>query len=148
MVAVARSVRCAQAGELDAVRALLERCGLSVADLDAVPLTDMVVAIAGGQIAGTAALQRFGDAGLLRSVAVEPDCRGQGTAAALVDSVEARARTLGLRELWLLTTSAQGYFAQRGYRAAARADAPPAVQTSSQFALLCPASAACMVKAL
>jgi amino-acid N-acetyltransferase len=148
MFAVAAVLRSVQEDEFGAVRALLRRCGLSAADLDDGRPAEFTAAVDGGQIVGTAALQRFGDAGLLRSVAVDPDWRGHGIAAALVESIEATARVHGVRELWLLTTSAQAYFEARGYRAAVRADAPAALQASSQFASLCPASSACLVKSL
>ena len=148
MFAPTAVLRSARADELDAVRALLGRCGLATADLDDGPPAEFAVALDGGQLVGAAALQRFGDAGLLRSVAVDPDWRGHGIAAALVESIEAGARSLGLRELWLLTTSARGWFERLGYRAASRTEAPAAIQASRQFVSLCPASSACLVKLL
>lgn len=148
MFAATAVLRRARADELDAVRALLGRCGLATADLDEGPPAEFTVALDGGQIVGAAALQCVGDAGLLRSVAVDPDWRGHGIAAALVESVEAGARSLGVRELWLLTTSAKSWFERHGYRAAARMEAPTAIQASRQFASLCPASSACLVKSL
>ena len=84
--------------------------------------------------------------GLLRSVAVAPELRGRGVAKGLVSAVEERASTLGLRRLWLLTTTAPDFFRRLGYVDTLRAQAPAAVQQSGEFKSLCPASAICLSK--
>jgi amino-acid N-acetyltransferase len=53
-----------------------------------------------------------------------------------------------VRNLYLLTTTAERYFKEHGYEAVDRASAPPDIQGTRQFAGLCPASSAFMVKAL
>ena len=50
-----------------------------------------------GRVVGVAGLELHGEDGLLRSVAVDPDYRGQGLAAALVEAVLQRAARVGLR---------------------------------------------------
>ncbi len=84
--------------------------------------------------------------GLLRSVAVVPELRGKGVAKGLVSAVEERAGTLGLRRLWLLTTTAPDFFRRLGYVNTPRTQAPAAVQQSGEFKSLCPASAVCLSK--
>ena len=86
------------------------------------------------------------DEGLLRSVAVVPALRGKGVAKGLVSALEKRAGTLGLRRLWLLTTTAPDFFRRLGYADTPRAQAPAAVQQSGEFKNLCPASAVCLSK--
>jgi amino-acid N-acetyltransferase len=88
------------------------------------------------------------DAGLLRSLTVRADRRGGGWAARLVDALEARARTSGIRTLYLLTTTADGFFARRGYAPADRAFVPDAIGATEEFRGICPSTAACMAKAL
>jgi amino-acid N-acetyltransferase len=149
MQAASTALVCgARPEEFGMVCALLAQCGLPADDLAAAHAADFVVADEGGRIVGTAAVQRFGDDGLLRSVAVAAAWRGQGLGAALVEAVEQRARSQGLRALWLLTTTAAVYFAARGWRPVSREAAPAPVRASSQFAVTCPSSAACMVKPL
>src|SRR5512141_2396903 len=56
-----------------------------------------------GRVVAVAGLEVHGEDGLLRSVAVDPDYRGQGLAAALVAAVIDRATLLKLRSVYLLT---------------------------------------------
>jgi N-acetylglutamate synthase-like GNAT family acetyltransferase len=53
-----------------------------------------------------------------------------------------------VRALYLLTTTAETYFEHRGYRRIDRADAPPSIQSTREFASLCPSNSAFMIKRL
>ena len=108
-------------------------------------LADYVVCKRAGAVVGLAGLERHGDAGLLRSVAVSNDARRGGLGAALVaDRLEcARDRRLGT--VHLLTRDAAGFFARFGFVAAPRDEAPEAVRRSSQFSGGCCAGATAMV---
>jgi amino-acid N-acetyltransferase len=50
--------------------------------------------------------------------------------------------------MFLLTTTAETFFERRGYRRVDRSQAPLAIQSTSEFASLCPASSAFMIKQL
>ena len=89
-------------------------------------------------------LEPAGDAGLLRSVAVRDSARGAGVGTAVCDELEERARAEGTTELYLLTTSAADFFADRGYEKIERVDAPRAIRETTQFDDRCPAAAVCM----
>lgn len=115
-------------------------------DVDAFFPEGYVVARAGDAIVGCAGLETYGDAGLLRSVAVAPAWRRSKTGRQLVEDRLAAARRARLRAVYLLTTGAADYFRALGFRDCARADAPPAVRASTQFAGGCCASAACLVR--
>ncbi|MGH7471698.1 MAG: GNAT family N-acetyltransferase [Longimicrobiales bacterium] len=67
-------------------------------------------------IVGCIGLERYGDAGLLRSLAVSPFYRDRGLGRALVDSCVAHARSQGVRTRALLTTTAEHYFERLGLR--------------------------------
>lgn len=130
------SIRPATAADRPAAEALLKRHGLP---LDGFRVEDAVVAVrADGSLAGVAALERHGDAALLRSVAV--DAPGQGVGAALVHHLVATADREG-REVVLLTTTADGYFPRFGFAPIDRADVPEALLVSAEFRGACPASA-------
>ena len=89
-----------------------------------------------------------GSDGLLRSLVVTPDNRGAGTGSALVEHVEAYARKQGVRVMYLLTTTAEEFFARRGYSAVDRDQVPDSIRSTSEYSDICPASSAIMVKHL
>ena len=101
-----------------------------------------------GRVVGVAGLELHGEDGLLRSVAVDADYRGQGLAKALVEAVVERASRVGLRSVYLLTTTARDYFARRGFADSAREAAPAAIRDSWEFRMGCPSTAAFMVRAV
>ena len=57
----------------------------------------------GQQIAGVAIAVEAADCLKLANIAVRPDCAGQGIAGRLFEQVEAKARSLGYREMCLNT---------------------------------------------
>ena len=106
-------LRAATAADLPAARRLLEAEGLPVDDL--LPSHLAFAAGPAERLAGVIGLERHGDTGLLRSLVVASEARGQGVGDALVAALEADAAAQGLTELWLLTTSADAFFLQLGY---------------------------------
>jgi N-acetylglutamate synthase-like GNAT family acetyltransferase len=141
-VTVAR-VRAAGARELAAMEALLASSSLPTEGV-AERLGDFLVAEAAGEVVGLAGLERHGPDGLLRSVAVSPSWRGRGLGVALTEGVLEHARTLGLRAVYLLTTTAEDYFPRHGFRRIERDAVPEGVASSAEFRELCPASAVVM----
>jgi len=97
-----------------------------------------------GRVIGVAGLELHGEDGLLRSVAVDEDYRGQGLAGALIEAVLERAQRVGLRSVYLLTTTGRDYFARRGFKDCARDGAPAAIRESWEFKNGCPSTAAFM----
>jgi amino-acid N-acetyltransferase len=85
---------------------------------------------------------------LLRSLVVAPDQRDHGIGKSLVSHVEAEARARGVQAIYLLTTTAEAFFSRRGYVTAARDGAPEAIRATREFAGICPASSAFMMKRL
>lgn len=133
--------------ELWTVLDLLERLGLPEAGL-AEHASTVLVARAGGRVVGTAALEVYGDEALLRSVGVEPEHRGAGLGAELTREALSLARRLGVRRIYLLTTTAERFFPQFGFGAIARESVSASVQRSEEFQTACPASAIAMEKVL
>jgi len=66
----------------------------------------------------------------------------------LLAHAERAARQRGIQALYLLTTRAEVFFANRGYVRIPREAAPPVLRQTAEFAALCPASAVCMTQAL
>jgi amino-acid N-acetyltransferase len=140
-------LRVASEGDLAVVRLLLEQAGLPISDLDGVR-PEFTVLSESGRVVAAGALERYGSSALLRSVVVAGDRRGAGLGRAIVRELEQRALASRIGRLVLLTETAAEFFADQGYRVIERFEAPQDVQASSEFRLLCPASATCMMKQL
>jgi len=102
----------------------------------------------GVHLAGVVGLELFGPLSLLRSLAVPAGGRERGIASQLVQKAEEHARSRGVEIVYLLTATADRFFAKRGYHRLSRDAVPGAIQDTEEFRSLCPASALCMVKQL
>jgi amino-acid N-acetyltransferase len=133
----------AVAADLPAIRALVLAAGRPAVDVGRAGQV-FLVARREGAVIGCVGLEPYGEAALLRSLVVAPEHRGEGHSLALYEAAIAEARSLGIRELFLLTTTAAPLFDRWGFRTVLRDAAPEAVRASPEFAALCPASATCM----
>jgi len=140
--------RPATAADLDPVRVLLAACDLPGEDLTPALMSGFLVALEAGGLVGCIGVEALADGALLRSLAVEPAHRGRGIGERLCDDAEESARNSGVRDLYLLTTTAAEYFAARGFHRVERSGLPASVQATAQFTQLCPASAVAMHKPL
>jgi amino-acid N-acetyltransferase len=131
---------------LDEVRSLLDGNGLHTSDLTAE--VRLLGERDGEGLAGVVGLEARGHVGLLRSLAVRANRRGTGLGSDLVAALEALAARDGITELYLLTTTAEAFFARRGYRRLPREAAPAGIRETVEFSSLCPASSAFMAKRL
>jgi thioredoxin type arsenate reductase len=130
--------------ELPAIEALVEVSQLPTAVVaDHFP-SGYVVARRGDEVVGVAALEPHGKVALLRTVAIKHDERGKGAGLALVADRLTTAWRSGVDRVFLLTTTAPEFFRRFGFAEIDRASAPASLQTSSEFAAICPQSAACM----
>jgi amino-acid N-acetyltransferase len=136
-------VRSATADDYPAVIALLEAAGLPTAGVPRT-MVDFLVANRADGLAGAIGLERYGSGALLRSAVVRPGDQGTGIGAALVSALLDRARDGGLREIYLLTTTAERWFPRFGFTPIEREQVPDAVRVSVEFREACPASAAVM----
>lgn len=103
-----------------------------------------VVAERGEDVVGAAGLEVHGTLGLVRSVVVAPEAKGQGLGRGLTQQLLAQARARGLEAVYLLTTTAPDFFARLGFERIAREAAPSPLWASAEFQGACPASAIVM----
>jgi len=142
------AIRPPRTEELPALKALLDSSGLPSSDLTEAHLKHFIILGQSGRIAGSIGIEAHGEVGLLRSLAVETMLRGEGYGQRLLELMEERACEEGVRRLYLLTTSADNFFAHHGYEPVARETVPEAIRGTAQFAGVCPASAVCLSKPL
>ena len=138
----------ARDGDRAAILKLLNRVHLPTDGLgDDLPPAAVVARRDGGVI-GSAVLEIYEGGALLRSVAVDPAAQGRGLGARLTAAALARARELRVPAVFLLTTTAEGFFPRFGFAAITRDDVPAGVRESVEFRSACPASAIVMKKTL
>jgi amino-acid N-acetyltransferase len=130
-----------------AVEALLTREQLPLEGV-AEHFDTFVVAESGSEVVGAAGLEVHGSFGLLRSVVVAPEVKGQGVGRGLTHQLLAQARARGLEAVYLLTTTAPDFFAHLGFERIAREAAPAPLWASAELQGACPASAIVMRLAL
>ena len=127
----------------DALFDLLQRVHLPIDGLDG-HLANAIVARSSDRLVGSAALEMYSGGALLRSVAVDPSMRGSGLGQRLTEAALVRARDLGAPAVFLLTTTAEGFFPKLGFLVTSRGAIPPSVQRSIEFRSACPATAVAM----
>jgi amino-acid N-acetyltransferase len=137
------SIRLATPGDYSGVVGLLQGADLPTAGLEPA-LPDFLVAEDHGRIVGAIGLEVYGDRALLRSAVVDAGRRNTGLGSDLVECLLERARTRGVREIYLLTTTAERYFPRFGFRPIARSEVAAAVRASEEFRGACPDSAVAM----
>lgn len=138
----------ARAGDLDAVRALVDAAGLPTTGVEDAFPSDYAVVRGKSGLLGVAGLERHRDVGLLRSVAVLPSAQRSGVGRWLVEDRLAAAQDAKLRAVYLLTTTAAAWFRKLGFEDTPRQDVPEALQRAPEFATVCSSSATCLVKRL
>lgn len=129
--------------DLGEITALLLASGLPTAGVEQ-HLKTFLVARDGGKLVGCGGAEAYSQAALIRSIAVDPESRSHGVGRLLVRQLLDRLASRGLRDFYLLTTTAEEYFRKRGFRTIPREEMHPQLQQSRELQDACPASATCM----
>ena len=130
------------------VESLLAANHLPTADLQDGSKVTLFGCVTDAQLRGVVGLEMHGHVALLRSLVVPANERGSGLGAALVSHAEQYAAQQGVATIYLLTTTAAGFFERHGYSHVSRQAAPAAIAGTSQFSDLCPSSSAFMEKSV
>ena len=134
----------AQPGDVPAIAALLRAAELPHEDFAAHLARFLVARDEHGQVIGAVGAEVHAPDALLRSLVVAPAARGTGLGAELVRQIEIAAAGWGGARWWLLTTTAEKFFAARGFVVSPRASAPAAIRATGQFSGGCGCSAVCL----
>lgn len=133
----------ATAADLEPIKALLVASDLPTAGVDDHWKT-FIVARDGDKLVACGGAEAYQFAALIRSVAVAPEYRSSGLGRRIVRQLLDRLASRGLREFYLLTTTAEEYFRKRGFKVIDRDEVHPQLLSSREFQDACPASAVCM----
>jgi len=139
------SVGPASGGDMEAIRRLLVAALLPSGDLGG-PNQRFIVARHDGKVVGCAGLEAFGEDGQLRSMAVHWTSRNAGLGTRLHGRLLFEALQAGVRNLYVVTTTAADFFAAQGYRKVQPADVPPGVAASEEYATFVPGGGVVMAR--
>src|SRR5262245_47515392 len=117
-------IESARPQDLDSIQALLAEHGLPLDGL----LPTTVVARTAGRVVGSAGLELYHDGALLRSIVVAPQMQRQGVGHRLIEAAIAIAITRRVPAIYLLTITAEEYFAKFGFTCVDRAAVPDMVK--------------------
>ena len=134
----------ARPSDLTSILNLLTDSGLPLDGLHH-HISSALVARSDQMVVGCAALELYGRAALLRSVAVAENFRGQELGKRLTREILKMGKKEGVTHVYLLTETAGKYFPKFGFKPIERSNVPAAVQTSVEFTSACPASALAMM---
>jgi amino-acid N-acetyltransferase len=130
------------------VELLLNGCSLPTADLKINHTVQFFGVYQNKNLIACIGVEIYGDAALLRSLAVDSKSRKKGIARQLSEYVENYCNQNSVREVFLLTETAEKYFENHGYKIQNRDDAPLHIKSTTQFSDLCPSSSIFMKKTL
>jgi amino-acid N-acetyltransferase len=140
-------IRAANDNDLLGIKSLLAACELPTEDVTTALLPGFLVAVDDTEsVVGSVCLEPLGADALVRSLAVALHLRSTGLGTAMLQTIEREAEARTYASLWLLTTSARGFFEHHGYGVVERTYVPDAVRETTQFVRLCPSTAVCMTK--
>jgi amino-acid N-acetyltransferase len=155
MSAAAVRTRTGTEADLASIMPLLAASALPLDGVNAAAVASgairFIVAEHRGRVVGVGALEPCGNTGryaLLRSLAIDARLRRGGIGRAVVRQLIDEARTSGVSELYLLTTTAADYFPKFGFEPIARDTVPAEVRMNVEFTTACPATATAMRLAL
>lgn len=136
-------IRKARLEDLNAVLALLADASLPREGV-AEHFRHFLVAHGKGVVVGSVGQEHYGQSSLLRSLVVAPPHQGRGLGRALTERIVEEARGQSVKQLFLLTETAPGFFSRFGFKQIPREEAASAVKESVEFRTACCQSAVCM----
>lgn len=143
-----KAIKVTSTLEFELFKTTVKNAGLPVSDLD-YNRQALYSFFDGATLVATAGLETFENGiGLLRSVSVNPELRGEGFGRKLVAEMLKTAQNQGIGKIFLLTETASGFFLRMGFVVVTRGDLPEEIKQSTEFKSVCPASAAVLARAL
>lgn len=134
--------------DLPAVLVLLEAVNLPTEGV-AEHFADFLIARANERVVGCVGLEKYGSHGLLRSLAVASDFRGQTLGRQLTSHACTYAQANAIHRIVLLTTTAADFFTRHfGFKATDRSQLDAIFAASPEWKLPRCASAACLILTL
>jgi amino-acid N-acetyltransferase len=130
-------IRQADKDDVAWIKGLLEENALPTVGVDEWYGNFVVAANETGDPVGVAGFELYNHNALLRSVAVEKECRNAGYGRAVVEAVLGNARKKGVKVVYLFTETAQDYFKRLGFEVVERGQVDEPVKGSPELTECC-----------
>lgn len=131
--------------ELDELRHFLKLNHLPHSDLKLQDSLYFIFRNHDSKLIGSGGLEFYNAAALLRSLAIDESCRGLSLGKQMLHDLLSEAIKAEMKEVYLLTETAQGFFIKNGFRDLPHNEAPALLQASTEFTHVCPSTAQCLV---
>ncbi len=134
-----------KADEIAVVKNILKEAMLPFEDIDQHTETFLTAKV-GSEIVGAVGLEIWNDNGLLRSLVVKDNFRNYGFGNELYARSIDLAKQNNLKQVVLLTTTAEQFFSKKGFTKVTGINIPSFVKETKEYTIYCPSSSAVMMK--
>jgi len=125
--------------ELLQVKKLLENNNLPHDDLERSKVK-FIISKNKSEIIGSIGIELYGTDVLLRSFLVKQNYKNKGLGSILLMAAIEKCKSEKVTKIHLLTTTAETYFAKKGFDITERIDAPNSILHTKEFSEICPSS--------
>ena len=139
------TIELAEKDNLNLLQSILEQNNLPTDDIYNNSIR-FFVAKKNDRILGLVGLEVFKPFGLLRSLAVIDEFKNKQIGKKLVEYLISESKSEEIKELYLLTTTADKYFSKFGFIQIEREQVPGSIKQTEEFKSICPDSAVVMKK--
>lgn len=133
----------ASKADIPKIEDVLQKENLPFQDVNAENI-QFYMAFSDADFVGIVGLEKFSDIALLRSMVVFDKFRNKGYGCKIISQIREEATAKGIRETFILTTTAKDFFQHLGFEIIEREDVPNDIKSTTEFTSLCPSSATCM----
>lgn len=125
------------------IEKILQKENLPYQDVNAENIK-FFMAFGDNEFVGIVGLENYSDVALLRSMVVFDNFKKKGFGRKIVNYVLEEAKAKGIKEIFILTTTAKDFFERLGFEVIERERVSNDIKSTTEFTSLCPASATCM----
>lgn len=136
------TIRAAVDSDLLAINKLLSENGLTTSGVRE-NLSNFLVTEC-KEVVGVIGMEFAGQGAMLRSMAISQEVRKRGLATVLVNRSLKIARDAGMKSIYILTNTAEGFASRWGFYKIQRSEIPADLMESSALNSFCPSSSICM----
>ena len=133
--------------DLEEVKKLLLENNLPIDDIEE-SAVQFFIAKVDNSIVGVIGIEQYKGIGLLRSLAVQDRYKNMEIGRNLIEYLLDYSENNAIRELFLLTTSAEKYFKKFDFYKIHRENTPTTIKETKEFSDICPAAAVIMKKGI